>query len=377
MTFRELGSELRKLGTPEDRVKVLDVDHSATTYQLPQIEARVRVGVYYLRPPAGVTAQGMKEVFDKADSPAFRYKVTSGIGTDHMELLTPDEYARRNFAGAHKFIHIEGSRKIAREQLEEMFDEMKEEFRAQSFPHLDDVVISGHKKGNEELSTEVKLLAYDDDFRVLSKIERDITIKLSEYNLHREINVGRHLVKDTKPEIILNTTAKATAKGRDFLNNLAAYLLERDGGIQTEAIRDSSDAPKTVERSEAAVYKTLVQAFPRAPKIVKQPLEIVNHAVSQFHETLSRMSAFDGLEIRKIPQGIHVQYPKNLFGGRRFEPKDLRELKAVHNTILGSPGLHEGWNAYHVYDKKERVLKIRFTTPDQELQSPWEKLGRA
>src|SRR4051812_45931287 len=124
MTFRDLGRELSRLGTPDDRVKVLDVDHSATAYKLPQIESRVRVGVYYLRPPKGVTAQDMKEIFDKCEGLAFRHKVTSGIGTDHMELLTPDEYADQNFSGSLKLIHIEGARKAAREQLEEIFDEM-------------------------------------------------------------------------------------------------------------------------------------------------------------------------------------------------------------------------------------------------------------
>ena len=377
MTYRELGRELARLGTPEDRVKVLDVDHSATAFQLPQIEARVRVGVFYLRPPAGVTAQEMREIFEKCEGLAFRYKVTSGIGTDHMELLTPDEYARQYFSGAQKLIHIEGSRKLAREQLEEIFDEMKAAFDSDSFPHLEDVTISGHKEGNEELSTEVKLLAYDDDFRVLSKIERDITKHFSERNLHREINVGRHLVRETKPEIILNTTAKATAKGRAFLNELATYLLERDGGIQTEAIRIARRAPEPVEKSESAVYKSLTNAFPKMRTVVRKPIEIVNDATNQFHETLSRMSAYKELEVKKVPQGIHVQFSKNMFGGRRFEPRDLKELKAVQLALLGTPGLHEGWNAYYHYDTKERALKIRFTTPEQELVSPWSKLGKA
>src|SRR4029078_6844318 len=115
MRLRELGRELSELGVPGDRMKVLDIDHSATTYQLPQIESRVRVGVYYLRPPTGVSAQELKDVFDKYENLAFRYRVTSGIGTDHVELLTPDEYARQYFSGAVKLIHIEGARKAARE----------------------------------------------------------------------------------------------------------------------------------------------------------------------------------------------------------------------------------------------------------------------
>lgn len=373
MDFRDLGRELKRLGTPEDRVKVLDVDHSATTFRLPQIESRVRVGVYYLRPPEGVSAQEVKELIDKWEDAAFRYRVSSGIGTDHMELLTPDEYARQYFSTSTKLIHVEGARKSAREQLEEMFDEMKAEFDATSFPHLEDVTIPGHKPGSDELSTEVKLLVSDDDFRTMSKIERDIAIKLSEANLHREILVGRHLVKDTNPEIILNSTAKATFKGKEFLNSLATYLLERDGGIQTEPKRRVT---KPIKTEEPSAYKTLTRAFPRTPTINRQPLEIVDHAVSQFHETLSGMSAFKDLEIKKMPQRVHVHFPKKMFG-RKFEDTDLRELKAVHTSILGSPGLHDGWKAYHLYDKQERILKIRFTTPDENLESPWTKLGKA
>lgn len=372
MTFRDLGRELVRLGSPEERIRVLDVDHSASTYQLPQIEQRVRVGVYYLRPPSGVIAQELKELFDRSDDPAFRYKITSGIGTDHMELLTPDDYARHYFSSSNKLIHIEGSRKIAREQLEEMFDEMKAEFDSKSFPHLDDVTISGHKEGNAESSTEVKLLSFEGDFRSMSRLERDISRHLSEGNLHREINVGRHLVKDTKPEIILSSTEKATAKGRTFLNSLAAYLLKRDGGIQTEALRVKPDG---VERSEPEVYKSPIRAFPRVQAATKSPAEIVNHAATEFRDTLARMSGYKDLEINAIPQGILVQFPKNVFSKKRFEDREMRELQAVHNTILGSPGLHEGWNAYHHYDKRERVLKIRFTSPDQEMQSPWSKLG--
>jgi hypothetical protein len=371
MTFRDLGRELVRLGTPEDRIRVLDVDHSASTYQLPQIEQRVRVGVYYLRPAQGVTAQEVKDLFDRSDDPAFRYKITSGIGTDHMELLTPDDYARHYFSSSNKLIHIEGSRKIAREQLEEMFDEMKVEFDSQSFPHLDDVTISGHKEGNAESATEVKLLAFDGDFRNMSRLERDISRHLSEGNLHREINVGRHLVKDTKPEIILSSTEKATAKGRNFLNTLATYLLERDGGIQTEAVRAKSE---TVEAPQPVAQTPPLRSFPRVQTVHRSPVEVVNHAASEFHDTLARMSGYKDLEIKVIPQGILVQFPKNVFSKIRFEQRELRELKAVHNTILGSPGLHEGWNAYHLYDKRERVLKIRFTTPDQEMQSPWSKL---
>ncbi len=375
MTVRELGRALRDLGEGEDRVKVLDVDHSATTYQLPQIESRVRVGVYYLRPPSGVTVQAMKEIFDQVEGLAFRYKLTSGIGTDHMELLTPDDYARQYFGSTSmKLIHIEGARKAAREQLEEIFDQMKLEFDAASFPHLDDVTISGYKEGNEELSTVVKLLAYEDDFRNLSKIERAITHKFSENNLHREIIVTRHLVRETKPEIILSTTAKATVKGRTFLDELAAYLIDRDGGIQTEARRSVVKSVETPSSASASSYKTLVQAFPTQRKVVRTPLEIVNSAHSAFFDTLSRMTAFAGLEISKLPQAIHVQFPKKMFRARQFEERDLRELKGVNKAIIGSPGLHEGWNAYHVFDKKERVLKIRFTTPDQELQSPWLRL---
>lgn len=373
MNFRELGRKLRELGTADNGVKVLDVDHSATTYKLPQIEARVRVGVYYLRPPDGVSGQEMKDLFDQAEDPAFRYKLTSGIATDHMELLTPDDYARQYFSwSASDLIHIEGARRLAREQLDEMFDEMKAEFDPKSFPHLDDVTISGHKRGDEDTSTEVKLLSYDDDYRSMSAIERAITHKLSEGNLQREIMVTRHLVKDTMPEIILSTTAKATAKGADFLNNLAEHLLTRDGGLQTQAIREKT---KPVERSEASVYKELTQAFPRAHTLIKEPIEIVNHAVREFRETMERMAAFKDLQIKETPQTIQVQFSKKLFGGRRFDAGDLKILNAVHNTILGSPGLHDGWNAYHLYDKKERLLKIRFTIPDQEMQSPWSKLG--
>ena len=377
MTLRELGRELKALGTPDDRMKVLDVDHSATAYQLPQIEARVRVGVFYLRSPSGVTAQDMNELFDRVEGLAFRHKVTSGIGTDHMELLTPDEYARQYFSGSVKLIHIEGARKLAREQLEEIFDEIKAEFDAESFPYLDDVTISGHKVGSEELSTEVKLLAYEDDFRVLSKIERAITKRFSEQNLHREINVGRHLVKETKPEIILNTTAKGTAKGHDYLNALAGFLIARDGGIQTEAIRAVPRGVEEIETSEATVYRNLTRAFPRARTITRQPMEIVNHATNQFYETLSHMTAFKDLEVKKIPQAVQIQYPKTLFKGRRFEPTDVRELKAVHLALIGSPDLHDGWHAYFLFDKKERILKVRFTTPDQELVSPWVKLGKS
>jgi hypothetical protein len=376
MTPSELGRELMKLGTAGDRVKVLDVDHSATTFKLPQIEARVRVGVYYLRPPASVTAQEMKEVFDESEGLAFRYKVTSGIGTDHMELLTPDEYARQYFSGSAKLIHIEGARKAAREQLEEMFDAMKVTFDPLCFPHLDDVVISGFKQGNDEFSTQVTLLAYDDDFRSMSRIERDLAKNLSEGNLHREIIVGRHLVRDTKPEFILSTTAKATAKGREFLNDLATHMVLRDGGLQTQAIRVGVSKPID-QKSEAQVYKSLVQAFPKTHPVVEQPAEIVSRAAVQFQETLSQMSAFKKLEIKKVPGGIQVEYPKNLFGGRRFEERDLRELKAVHAAILGSPGLHEGWSAHHLYDKNERVLKIRFATSDDNLERPWSNLGEA
>lgn len=371
MTFRDLGRELVRLGSAEDRVKVLDVDHSATTYKLPQIEQRLRQGVFYLRPPAGVTAQEMKELFDKAVDPAFRYSITSGIGTDYVELLTPDEYARRYFSSSNQLIRIEGARKTAREQLDEMFDEMKEEFDSQSFPHLDDVTISGHKRGNEESSTEVKLLAFEGDFRNMGTIERAITYKISEANLHREIMASRHLVKETKPEIILSTTAKATVKGREYLDRLAEFLLERDGGIQTEAIRN---APNRVQQSEPSSYKTLVQAFPRTREDLRQPAEIVNSAATEFQVTLSGMTAFKNLDFKMTPQGIHVQFPKKLFGGRSFKERELVELKAVNTAILGSPGLHEGWTAYYTYDKKERLLKIRFATPDEEMQTPWSKL---
>lgn len=374
MTFRDLGRELMRLGTAEDRVKVLDVDHSATTYKLPQIEQRLRQGVFYLRPPAGVTAQEMKELFDQPADPAFRYSITSGIGTDYMELLTPDEYARQYFSSSSKLIRIEGARRTAREQLEEMFDEMKADFEPDSFPHMDDFTISGYKKGGDDLSTEVKLLVYDDDFRSMSKIERAIAIKLSEDNLHREITAGRHLVKDTKPEIILSSTAKATDKGKEFLNRLATYLLERDGGLQTEAKRST---PKRIEEPQPSDYKTLVSAFPKTQADTRHRSEIINHAQSEFLDTLSRMTAFKDLEVIELNRVIHVQFPKKLFGGRRLDLRDLVELDAVHKAILGSPGLHDGWNAYRVYDKKERLLKIRFTTPDEELQSPWAKLGEA
>jgi len=373
MDFRELGRELARLGTADDRVKVLDVDHSATTFQLPQIEQRVRVGAFYVRPPTGVSAQELRELFDKGDDLAFRYKVTSGIGTDHVELLTPDEYARQYFSGSQKLIHIEGARKAAREQLEGIFDALKAEFDPEQFPHLDDVVISGHKEGSEESSTEVKLLAYDDDYRVTSQIERDITKRLTEGNLQREIDVRRHLVKETKPEIMLTSTAKSTVKGRQFLNNLATFLLARDGGIQTKAIRA---VPKLIERSQPSAYKSLSQAFPRTQTIVRKPAEIVNDAANRFFETLSGMTAFKDLEVKKMPQGLQVQYSKNLIGGRRFDASDLRELRGVHLAILGSPGLREGWSAYHRYDKKDRVLKIRFTTPDEELDESWVKLGQ-
>jgi hypothetical protein len=372
MNYRDLGREIAALGTPGDRVKILDIDHSATTYQLPQIEQRVRIGAYYLRPPSGFTAQEMKEVFDKYERPAFRYKVTGGIGTDHVELLTPDEYAREYFSSSTKLIHIEGARRLAREQLEEIFDEMKARFDPHRFPHLDDVTISGHKEGSEELMAEVKLLAYEGDFRNLSQLERAITKHLSEGSLHREIFVSRHLVRETKPEIILSTTAKATAKGRQFLNDLAAYLLARDGGMQTEAVRA---APVVIEKSEATVYKSLTQAFPRSHVQLKAPAEIVAQAAREFQETLARMSSYKELEVKKMPQGVSVQFSKALLGGRRFEAKELREIEAVHRTILGSPGLHDGWSAYYYYDKKERVLKIRFTVPDERLESPWTRLG--
>jgi len=182
----------------------------------------------------------------------------------------------------------------------------------------------------------------------------------------------RHLVKETKPEIILSTTAKATAKGRQFLDRLAEYLLARDGGIQTEARRAG---PTPVERTEPSNYKTLVQAFPRTHEDARTPLEIVNRASSEFQVTLAGMSAFKDLEFKMVPQAIHVQFPKKIFGGRAFKEKELTELKAVNTAILGSPGLHEGWNAYYTYEKKGGLLKIRFTTPDQELQTPWTKLG--
>jgi hypothetical protein len=373
MTFRDLGRELSRLGTVEDRVKVLDVDHSATTYKLPQIEQRLRQGVFYLRSPVGTTAQDMKELFDRTVEPAFRYSVTSGIGTDYMELLTPDEFARRYFSSSNQIIRIEGARRTAREQLDEMFDEMKADFSQVSFPHLDDFVISGYKKGDADLSTEVKLLVYDDDFRSMSKIERDIAIKLSEDNLHREITAGRHLVKDTRPEIILSTTAKATDKGKEYLNGLASYLLERDGGIQTEARRDSPTP--AVQPPQPSAYKTLVRAFPKTREDVRQPAEIVNSAATEFQVTLGGMTSFKNLEFKMTPQGLHIQFPKKIFGGRTFTGRELTELKAVNSAILGSPGLHDGWNAYYTYEKSERLLKIRFTTPDQELQTPWIRLG--
>jgi len=89
------------------------------------------------------------------------------------------------------------------------------------------------------------------------------------------------------------------------------------------------------------------------------------------------MPAFKDLEVKRIPQGVQVQYPKALFGTRKFDTKNLRELQGVHKAILGRPGLHEGWRAFYRYDKKERVLKIRFTEPGEELESPWERLGSA
>jgi len=119
----------------------------------------------------------------------------------------------------------------------------------------------------------------------------------------------------------------------------------------------------------------LVQAFPRTPNITKKPAEIVNHAATQFLETLMQMSAYKGIDVKKMPQGIHVQFPKKLFGGQRFEAREAAQLEAVNTTILGSPGLHDGWRAYYLYDKRERLLKIRFTTADEKLESPWRRVG--
>ena len=36
--------------------------------------------------------------------------------------------------------------------------------------------------------------------------------------------------------------------------------------------------------------------------------------------------------------------------------------------------VHDGWAAYYTFDKKERLLKIRFTTPEEQMQNPWSKL---
>ncbi|MEA2553916.1 MAG: hypothetical protein QOJ65_2092 [Fimbriimonadaceae bacterium] len=372
MTFRELGRALSALGTPEDRVKVLDVDYSATTFQLPQIEQRVRVGVFYLRPPTGVPAQDIKELLDECPDLEFRYKVTSGIGTDHVELLTPDDYAKKFFSSSNNVLRIEGSRKIAREQLEEIFDEMKQPFDPESFPHLDRVTISAHNPGNEESSTEVKLLAFDGDFRNMSRLERDIANRFIELFLHREIAVGRHLVKDTRPEVILSTTAKATAKGSQFLNSLAMHLLGRDGGFQTEMATQSN---LTTNYEEPAIKPT-ANPFPKVKAPATPPAEIVREATNQFYDTLVLMSSFKDLEVKKMPQRIHVQFPNKILGGRRFDERELKELKAVAHTLLGSPGLHEGWNSFYLYDKSERLLKIRLTTKDEKLESPWSKLGK-
>src|SRR5205814_112818 len=113
-----------------------------------------------------------------------------------------------------------------------------------------------------------------------------------------------------------------------FLNSLASYLLERDGGLQTEAKRSGN---KPTEEAQPSAYKPTVAAFPKTHPIIREPGEIVDHAQTEFLDTLARMSAFKDLEIKKLPRTILVQFPKKIFGGRRLKETDLVQLKAVHN----------------------------------------------
>lgn len=350
---------LRDHGAP----RVLDVDHAIEVYK-PTLSGRSSDASYYIRPPDGMTADELIELFHQVpgfDKMNLALVSILGLDTYHQPLLSVDDFAKRYFGDNHqRLVRVVGKSDPAIAAMAAFIDGLKPPFDAAAFPHYDEFLVSGYRPPEGGRSAEVKLLFKLADASRLMKVEREVRTHLDEINLGREIVTSRHSTRDQAPELILSSRPEFTA-GCAYLDGLAKVLrpaTEREVAEATESARRMvgvSTLGATGFRSSFA--QPVVEALPAA--------ELKRRAIVELANILRSNKFADGGEIQVVQGGtaIEVTFPRtpaSLWLSTSFDEK--KDIKAVSNACLAiqaDPVLRDGWAAHYSFDRKSGKLVIK------------------
>lgn len=350
---------VREHGTP----RVLDVEHSIQVYK-PTLTGTSSVASYYIRPPDGMSAEALIELFKTV--PGFEQMNLTlisilGLDTYHQPLISVDDFAKKYFGDNHqRIIRVVGKSDPAIAAMAAFIERLKPEFDAATFPHHDGFLVSGHHRPASGRSAEVKLLFKQGDANLLMKVERQVRMHLDEINFGREIASSRHFTRGQPPELILSLKRESPAA--------LAYLEGLSKSLRTATAEEISEATEAAQRTatqSAPEPSSLRVSFAQAVVETLTPAQLRVRAILGLAGVLKDTRFANGLDIQIVQAGtaIEVAFPRSassLWLASSFDER--KHIKAVANACIAvraDPLLREGWTAHYRFDGKTGKLCVR------------------
>ncbi len=368
---------IQEHGVPQ----VLDVEHSIIVHK-PTLTGSDSPASYYIRPPAGMSAEEFVLWFESI--PSFRdFRLTlvpiSGMDTFHQPLISVDDFAKKYFHDNHaRIVRVVGKLTPAVEAMVAFINALKQPFDPKLFPHLEDFAISGHKKSEHGGATELKLLYKPSDHNQLMKVERLISVHLDECNLGKEIGASRHSTRDQPPELILALT-NSTSAGQKFLEALIACLPK----VSREEVKLATEVAQRVHLHPVApTHEHAGFTKVEIPVRILPPNELKKNVIAVLAEFMKASRFADGKEVNIVQAGttIEVLFPRSiskLWLATTFsEEKQIKEVSKSCVGVRTDPVLRAGWTAVYNFDSGSGKLHIRALEDGAEPITGWKVVPR-
>ena len=342
-------------GPPE----VLDVERSIQVHK-PSLTGSISHASYYVRPPEGMPAEQLIELFESVEGyERMNLTLTSILGLDtyHQPLISVDDFAKKYFAAnTIRIVRVVGRSDSAIEAMAAFVDGLKRPFSAEEFPHHSEFAVSGYRAAAAGKSAEVKLLFTPADPTLLMRVEREVNLHLAECNLAREITASRHYTREQPPELILASTAD-TPRAYAYLEALANSLPRASQEDVAEALLGSARTPTaSVQESQ-----TVRPHFAKDIKITLPAEELRGRVVALLAGIMRTSWSDREVEVVQRGTAIEIDFPRSaakLWIGSSFdEKKHIGEVKKALAGVRADPLLREGWELHYHFDGKKLQLR--------------------
>jgi hypothetical protein len=361
----------------------LDVEHSIQAHR-PTLTGPASPASYYIRPPAGLSAEAFIQEFEAIPGFAdYRLTLVSILGLDtyHQPLIASDDFAKKYFHDNHlRIVRVVGKSDQAIEAMAAFVEALKRPFDARSFPHYMDFSISGYRPPEEGRATEAKLLFRPADLNLLMKVERLVSVHLEESNLGRDIGTARHYTRNQPPELILSS-----------INNTPAgvtYLEALVNGLPRATPQEVMEATEAAQRTGTPTTADSRGAQPRfyqpqAVTITLTPAELKRKAVASLVAIMKGSRFAGGAELKVVQGGtaIEITFPRtisSLWLASSFdERKHIAQVTSACIGVRADPALRQGWSAQYHFDTKTGKLVIRAVDADSETPGGWKLVPSA